>query len=81
MHIKYSDNSAILILVIESCKTMGGHILITWTIITEVWQKGAYISVGGKGVNIKFDKGCEFKEKGCDSINYLCKTFTGRTIA
>ena len=37
-----------------------------------VWQKGANIRPGRKGVNIRFDKGCELKEKGGgDYINSL----------
>uniref|UniRef100_M4BGN9 RxLR effector candidate protein n=1 Tax=Hyaloperonospora arabidopsidis (strain Emoy2) TaxID=559515 RepID=M4BGN9_HYAAE len=42
------------------------------------WQKGVDISFGRKGVNITFDEGCEFKEKGCDNINSLNILIIGR---
>ena len=34
-----------------------------------VWQKKANSRFGRKGVNIRFDKGCKFKDKGCEYIN------------
>ena len=32
-------------------------------------RKGMNIRFGRKGMNIRFDKGCGYKEKGCDYIN------------